>query len=258
MQKIFKMKFIALPYYFIVKIDKTTQENRKEKIGSLILHHQHTFMQRNLQCGEITSIGHKANEIFPEAKVGDTLIFHHFVEGDEHGSNHVGADENSNYYYVTASNYNGHRNETYGIWNSYVIIPHKDFVFVEPKKEEHIANVESRTEKIGSLFVFTDWTESREEKEKKTEVLREEIKQLSKTTMNDQLKIGIEEKEREAEKITSNINKKEYLPYNVAYANPSLGAKDIVYSLSAAALTEIEFMDKKYIVIDTKYIPATA
>lgn len=253
------MNFVALPYYFIVKINKETQENRKEKIGSIVVHHQHAHMQRNLQCGEITSIGAKANELFPEAKIGYTLIFHHFVEGESlSDSNHVGSDDTHHYYYVTASSYNGHRNETYGVWNGSEIIPHKEFVFVEPEKEEHIADVESRTEKVGSLFVFTDWTESRQEKEKKTEVLRDEIKSLSKTTMNDQLKVGIEEKEREAEKITSDINKRSYLPYNVAYANPSLGAKDIVYSLSAAALTEIEFMDKKYIVIDTKYIPATA
>ena len=68
----------------------------------------------------------------------------------------------------------------------------------------------------------------------------------------------LEEKEMEAAKITEEINKTVYKPYKVAYHNPSLPVKENVYSLSAAALTEIEFMDKTYIVTQTKYCVATA
>ena len=118
--------------------------------------------------------------------------------------------------------------------------------------------IEKNTTQVGSLILFNDWKETREDKEAKTVRLKEEIKSLSKSTMHDHIKRGIEEKEMEAAKITEEINKTVYKPYKVAYHNPSLPVKENVYSLSAAALTEIEFMDKTYIVTQTKYCVATA
>lgn len=256
------MQLTPLPYYFIVKINTTDQENRKEKIGSLYLHFNEVQMQRNMQCGEICAVGSKAASQFKEAKVGDILIFHHFVEGsDKNKSNIIYSDDTYNYYNVTASEYNGRRNETYGLWNGTKIIPHPDFVFIVPeiKSKEISADtfIESNTIKVGSLLLFSNWEEKREDKEYKTKVLTEEIKNLSKSSMNDQIKIGIETKEKEAADITLSLNRSKYTYLKVAFHN-SKWIKDNVYALNQAALTEIDFMDKKYILLHSKYIVATA
>lgn len=75
--------------------------------------------------------------------------------------------------------------------------------------------------------------------------------------MNDNIRKGIEEKELESAHITEEINKTRYLPYQVAYSNSVQGIKKEVYALSAAALTEIEFRDKTYTVINYKYCAGT-
>src|ERR1035437_8362497 len=100
------MTLRAMPNYFIVKIEIEKQKERKEKIGSLYIHASYTFMRRNMQQGEIVAIGSIVATQFPQAKVGDTLIFHHFVEGSESGGGNFIFEENGdNYYYVTAADY---------------------------------------------------------------------------------------------------------------------------------------------------------
>lgn len=257
------MELIPLPNFFIVKINIEEQKNRKEKVGSLYLHSGEVQMQRNMQHGEIVGIGSNVTKVLPEANVGDVLLFHHFVEGSSRDkSSLIHSDETYNYYTVTVCEFNGRRNETYGVWDGTKITPHKDFIFIEAeKKAESLPMdeyIEKNTTQVGSLILFNDWEETREDKEAKTVRLKEEIKSLSKSTMHDHIKRGIEEKEMEAAKITEEINKTVYKPYKVSYHNPSLPVKENVYSLSAAALTEIEFMDKTYIVTQTKYCVATA
>lgn len=256
------MEFLPLPTYFIVKINKKQQQERKEKIGSLYLHFNEVQMQRNMQHGEIVAIGSEAGKALPQAKIGDTLIFHHFVEGSHKDkSNFIISDNDYNYYNVTTSEFNGHRNETYGVYNGQEIIPHPDFIFIEaePEKEKLSMDeyIEKSTKKVGSLYVFTNWEESREDKEAKATRLKEEIKSLSKSSMNDQIKRGIEEKEYEAAKVTSSLNEAIYKKYKVCYHNPKMKSKEFVYALSRTALTHIDFMDKRYIVMQSKYCEAT-
>ncbi|MEO7048935.1 MAG: hypothetical protein ABI091_26770 [Ferruginibacter sp.] len=258
------MTFHPLPPYFIVKVNKESQSNRREKIGSLYLHFKEVFMQRNMQHGEIVAIGSAAKQKIPQANVSDTLIFHHFVEGQENTqSNFLHSDETYNYYFVTAYEFNGHRNETYAIDNGKEIIPHPDFVFIEHEEEikEISADefIEKNTKQVGSLILFNNWEESREEKEEKAKRLMAEIKNQSKgKSMSDSTKRGLEEKQIESGKITASLNKKEYKPFKVFAFNPTLKIKETIYSLSLSAQTEIDYNDKKYIVIQSKYACATA
>lgn len=258
-----QMEFYPLPAYFIVKIEIEKQNNRKEKIGSLYLHFNEVNMQRNMQRGEVIAIGSLAKTSFPQVSLGDTLIFHHFVEGqDKEKSNLLHSDKNYNYYFVTACEYNGHRNETYGVFDGTKIIPHPDFIFIEPKvKVKEISAdefIEQNTSKIGSLILFNNWEESREDKEEKAQRLTAEIKSASKgKSMSDSTKIALEEKQIEAEKITTSLSKKEYKPFKVASYNPNINVKENIYSLSMAAQTEIEFMDKEYIIIQSKFCCGT-
>lgn len=258
------MQLIPLPPYFIIKINIEKQKERKEKIGSFYVHHAHAHMQRNMQEGEIVQMGTIASKNFPQAKIGDTLIVHHFVEGSEkEKSSLIYSDDTFNYYNVTSSDYNGRRNETYGIWDGEKIIPHPDFIFIDPEiKQNEIAAdefIETNTKQVGSLILFTNWTETRESKEEKAQTIMQEIKSQSKgKSLSDSTTRGIEEKQREAEKITASLNEKKYLPFKVAYYNPAFNIKEKVFALSMAANLELEFMEKTYIVIQTKYCVATA
>lgn len=258
------MKLIPLPHYFIIKINIEAQRERKEKIGSGILyaHVNEVFMQRNMQAGKVVAIGSIAAKQFKEVKVGDTLIVHHFVEGDNSKSNFIYSDDEFNYYKVTASDYNGHRNETYAVYTNGEIIPHPDFVFIEkePEVKEISADefIEKNTTKVGSLILFNKWEEKREDLEAKAKQITSEIKNQSKgKTMKDDVKMGLEQKQKEAEKITNSLNKKEYKSYNVFAHNKKLEIKEKVFALNIASQTSIHFMDKEYIVIQSKYCAAT-
>lgn len=70
--------------YMFVRIDKKAQEQKRGMIGNtgLYRHIDHAYMQHNLQYGEITAIGEKAQEMFPDARIGDYAVFHHGIEGD--------------------------------------------------------------------------------------------------------------------------------------------------------------------------------
>lgn len=220
-------------------------------------------MQRNMQYGEIIAIGIGAQDRFPQAKIGNTLIFHHFVEGQENTqSNFLHSDEMYNYYFVTAYEFNGHRNETYAIDNGKEIIPHPDFIFIEheekPKEISADEFIEKNTSKIGNLILFNNWEETREEKEEKAHRLTTEIKNQSKgKSMSDGTKMALEAKQKEAENITASLNKKEYKPFKVFSHNHFMNVKENVYSLSLAAQTSIDYKDKQYIVIQSKYCVAT-
>lgn len=256
------MKFIAMPHYFIVKIDKIKQTERREKIGMFYTHFNEIQMQRNMQNGEIVSIGEIAGNKLKEAKIGDILIFHHFVEGsDRDKSSLIFSDEVFNYYNVTASEYNGRRNETYGVVSNGKIIPHPDFIFIEPEqKEVELDNedyIEKHTKKEGSLILFKDWKESRESKEEKAKTLMSEVKNMG-NTKRDDVRRALEDKQREAEKITSSLNKREYLPYKVHSFNPSMTINENVYALNIASDLKVEFDGVEYTVINTKYCVATS
>lgn len=252
-----------LPQYFIIKINIEEQKKRKEKIGSLYVHTSHAFMQRNMQIGEIIAIGNIASKQFPEAKVNDMLIFHHFVEGSEkEKSNMIHADDEFYYYNVTALEFNGHRNETFGIYRNGEIIPHPDFVFIEPaqKPKQITADefIEQNTKQVGNIILFNNWKETREQKEEKSKTIMEEIKSQSKgKNLSDSVKRGLSEKQYEAEKLTASLSKQQYIPLKVAFAHPSLKAKEKVYSLNIGSQMTLEVEGKEYIVIHTKYVAAT-
>lgn len=253
------MNLKPLPHFFIVKVNIEEQKNRKEKIGSLYLHFNEIQMQRNMQNGIVEAIGDIANKNFPEVEVGNILIFHHFVEV----SNFITSDGTYNYYNVTACEWDGHRNESYAVFKEEKLIPHSDFVFIQTDiKEEFLSEdefIDKSTKKVGSLILFDNWEEKREDKEAKAHAITAQIKNASKgKLMSDDSKRAIEELQNEAAAITMSLNKKEYKPYKVYAANPSLNVKDDVYAMSIAASTTIEFMNVEYTVIPVKYIAATA
>jgi co-chaperonin GroES (HSP10) len=263
-----------MPPYFLVKVARKTRDTG----GRIIVPDTIKFMAYNMQCGEIVGIGSIAATHFPEAKIGMTLIIHHFVESEsehEARTDHlVHQEEGYNYYVVTVTEHNGKMNETYGVWDGEKIIPNKDYVFLElPEKAKDnidFANVDKELKvpmevSSGGILMFKEWEESREEKESKQKTLKLEAQNLSKSGNHKQhIQQAIQSKEIEMEKISLEINKKKYLPFKVAYYHPSLlnhypkgtviGPEDDVYVLNIAAQTTLQFQGKEYIVAKSNYI----
>lgn len=115
------MNLRPMPPYFLVKIKR----DDKPKEGTIIVPDTIRYMAYNTQCGEITAIGEQAAKYFPEAKIGMTLLIHHFVQAESDAEarlNHlVHSDDTFNYYVVTAYEYQSgsySKNcETYGVWD---------------------------------------------------------------------------------------------------------------------------------------------
>lgn len=259
--------------YFMVQSSRQKERDSKDKIGDIFIASSQTFMLYNLQQSPIVGIGERAKSYFPEAKVGDTLIYHHFVQGNNETDakeNHlVHQDEDFNYYVVSATEVPGKDIEAYGVFNGETIIPNKDYVFLETKKpivedlpnDDRINQSLKKTE--SGLFLFNEWKETREEKEDRLSRLKMETQELSKSGNHKQhVQQGILEREREMNEISAQINSSKYQPFTVAYANPLLSEwfdrpimkGDVLGMLNVACHTTVKFNGEEYIVAKTKYI----
>jgi hypothetical protein len=273
----------VMPPFFLVKIPKKEQRERLEKIGSLYYPPEHVFMKRGMQCGEIVLIGKRAHEFFPEAKVGDILICHHFIEGKTHGNKQkffaIDEDENWNYYCVTAFCHNGDRNNTFGVWNGERIIPSKDYVFFEIDEALTSDLPELTFEVQGMPKIITNLpfqeTESglittKTRKKTRLELIEKlhyntrEIRKWSRWIPITPEKVIplITRLEKENENISKEVNTVVYEPHILHAFNeqlkdtvhPDLKKGDRVYALSISCYMQVEFMGVEYIVSESKYV----
>lgn len=262
-----------MPAYFLIRIPRKQQKDKREKIGSIFIPFNHVHMTREFQSGEIVSIGHDAHVDFPQAKIGHELIVHHFVSGKETenedgGRYHIYTDENYNYYTVTSSSFNGRANECYGIYDGEKIITHPEYIFLEVEKPptddfpDGLTNMPTMKTKSG-LFLFKKWGLTRKEITEKNKVIKERINSLANIgAMTDEIRFEIEKLEGEMTENSKQGNKREYRPYVIAASNQIINDwfgyqiknGDVVYCLNIAAETTIEHLGKQYRVVKIGYI----
>lgn len=247
-----------MPPYFIVKINIQDQKKRMQIENGFYTAPDYVFMTRNMQHGEIVSIGSEAQRQFPEAQVGLRLLFHHFVESDEKDFL-IDSDEEYNYYAVPGMWFNGEKNLTYGVIDGEKVIPHKDYVFLYTGDEELPKTQEEKISEEDGFLLMTGYQESRKDKAEKMGTLKREIIELTKSDASYDLKTTIERKEMEADKISRDINKREYSEFKVAHISPetkSKFAKDFTKlgMLNIACHTRIEIDNNEYLIAETKYI----
>lgn len=253
-----------MPPYFFIRINKEKQSERKGKSnGGIIIPETIVYETRNMQQGEIVAIGQEAAEIFPQAKIGHTLITHWMTESKDKNQL-IYADETYNYYVVTSCEHNGQANQSYAVWDGEHIIPHPDYVFLVKKDEER-----QLTETKSGLLLFNNWEESRPETEARMNTLSAEIQSLSKSKMSDTVKKGIASKEQELNKLSNKINKKFVDFYEIAAINPDLSEYlgdvfgdapkigDKIGILNIATQTTVEFMGIEYITALSRHIHCT-
>lgn len=262
--------------HFMIRIPRQDQKNRKTKIGSLFIPETAVYMTREIQYGEIVAISGEAHEDFPEAKIGDILLTHHFStgkvsEGSDDGTHLIQQDDEYNYYLVTSRSYGGRGNECYGAYDPKTkkITPHSEFIFLESDKKEETTTYDkflnqSTTTTASGLIVFKAWRESREDITEKNKKIKARVEQLSNigNGMTQEIREEIYKLEREMEANTKRGNKKAYLPYIVSAANPKIESwfnsevkkGDTVYCLNIASGTAIDFLGVEYRVVKIQYI----
>lgn len=271
-------KIKPMPPYFLIRISRVAQIAKRSKIGVIEVAPSETFMVYNVQYGEILAIGSRAKKYFPEAKVGHTLLCHHFVQDtSDHEAkiNHlVHQDKEYNYYVVTAYEIPGKKNETFGVWDGKKIIPNKDYVFLEPEKpaitwqtpDDYIDSAMKKTQ--SGLLIFNEWKDNKEAKIKRMQKLKAEIGSLCRTGMsNPTARQMVVNKEAEMERISVDLNKIRYQPYRVVAApkllselfDKKITAGTDIYIRDGAADYGIEVFGKNYRIakVDAEYIGYT-
>lgn len=244
--------------YFVIKVPKSDEINKREKIGNIYIHPSFVWMTRNTQCGIIHDISKESSEQFKEAKVNDILITHHFTQGS-HSSREtnkkflVHDDELYNYYIVTSKETNGQNNQTYGVWDKEKITPHKEYVFLEYEMPKVELKEENKT--IESINL----EQTSEDIILKLEAIKKDTEMLTKGKITPEIIRLVQSNENEQIRLSQKLHEKKYLPYKVAYSNTLSKYKsgDIVFCLNIAANTSLEFNGKEYRIIETKYIAAT-
>lgn len=240
------MTFQPLSPNFLIRVPKKEEEAKREKDGELYLNQNYVWMTRNTQCGIIEGISDGAYEEFPEAKVGDILLVHHFVQrsNESSGDNEkfvATEDDDNKFYNVTSKEWRGQNNMSYGIVKNGSIIPHRQYVFLEKEMDN----------KDG-------WYQTPEQIYDKLASIKRSIEMLSKTKFTPDIILEIKKREAEMMSLNMSLQAKEYLPYKILFSNPTLGIKNgsTVFVLNIAAQTILEYDGVEYRVIDKKYIAA--
>lgn len=252
------MQLKAMSPYFIMKVPKKDETEKREKIGNVYIHPSFVWMTRNTQCGIIHDISKEAANQLPEAKMNDILITHHFSQGS-HSSREtdkrffVYDDEVYNYYIITSKEGNGQNNQTYGVWDREKITPHKEYIFLEYE----MPIIELKEE--NSVIESVDWKQTSEDIVLRLEAIKKDTEMLTKGKLTPEIVRLVQSNENEQMRLNHKLHEQKYLPYKVAYSNPSSSHKsgDIVYCLNIAAATSLEFNGKEYRIIEVKHIVAT-
>lgn len=262
-----------MPAYFVISIPKKEQADRKARIGSIFLHPSFVYMTRGMQCGQIVAIGERAGQALPEARLGDTLLVHHFVESYEK-TNCIAVDEYFYYYVVTAMSHNGQNNQTYGVFDGRKIIPHSDYLFLETKQpvdrsltpEEYLEE-ELQQQKSG-LFTFKEWKIDIESIRKQIAEIKGFIDSLTKTRMNPEIAKVIKEKEAEMDRLSKMLQQQRFELYTIIAGNRQffdqveehyhtrIGPGARIYMLNIACQTKMEFNKVEYIVAKSAHFGA--
>lgn len=274
--------FQPMPSYFLVRIPLKDQQERLEKVGNIYLHPKYIYMTRGMQCGEVVAIGEDAGNYFPEAKIGDLLLFNHLIEGKRDDKRQrfyfIHEDDKFSYYAVTGFAGNGERNMSYAIWDGSKIVPNKDYIFLETEtkntqSEQFEFNIRGNRYKpdIGfsvsksGILIADERKKTREEVREIMKVNMDRMRHLSMFMSNPIAIQEIESLQIENAKYSTEINTRRYEPHIVHAINDeyndgvleSFGEKvnpgETVLILNIACDYKIEFNKKEYIVSETQY-----
>lgn len=266
-----------MPAYFLIRIGKDEQREKREKEGRFYVPESYVFMKREIQFGEIISIGSAAKEYMPLAEKGDYLLFHHLVSGkkDDRGHSYylIEEDADFNYYAVNAFEIPGERPLAYAIAKGEEIIPTPDYIFLEVPKEENV----TETNESG-ITVVKAKQKTRDEWSALLKANMNRMRELSRNIPYSEIEYNSSNKEvmnyaineikrleQENARISKELNKRKYERFVIAALNQDwndyiekmfgqrLHEGEEVYMLNMACKTIITFGESEFIIAQTTY-----
>ena len=248
----------ANPNFFIVKINKEEQKQKKQGTGLIKNADTFIFGKGGMQSGEVVAIGKLAHLVMPFAKIGGTLIFSWKVEFN--GENNekpnmalVDEDEENRYYTVTISEFKGRSSETYAYYDdTNICFTHPSFVVVKKEVKEP-----EMTETKSGILLFQSYRPSDTEITHRIAFNTQHIYSLSITHAAQaqlresdarQTKELIQSIELQNRQLTGMLQGKErFEPYSVAYCNPLHDCEngDTVFGENIFFLEPIEIKGEK-------------
>lgn len=231
--------------------------------------------QFNLQFGEIVEIGKIAGEQFPDAKLGDMLIFHHAVEhkprtdGDTmyHDYHLIETDENGDEYRIV-----NFTNELFGVLKleERTIIPYKNFIFCHQNIRKASMQVNS-----SGIWVPDAWEKSIEEMQDKIDELTATIQEVSSSSImkertnetnykkKEEIKAKIEAINKEKKEISRMMAQKKLVELTVLFIHPKT-CEEILTEISAGdtliaeynTLYPLDMYGQRYTLLRKDYIEA--
>lgn len=191
--------------FVLVRINRQKQREKRQKVGSILLPPGQVHQNYNQQQGEILMIGKEAQKLIAEMQPGDTLLFHHSIEGQaylEEQNPHVKLINtwdiyNNEYvdpewiYYMVRTDF------IYGVKKQDgSIFVHPDLILaIAAPDEENNRNLK----RVGTLYLFENFKEERKDIEDRLMKMKYEAE-----THKERAGQIMEEMER----ITKSLNKK--------------------------------------------------
>jgi membrane-associated protease RseP (regulator of RpoE activity) len=203
----------------------------EEKESELIHPEDINLMEYNLQWGSIVDVGTLARQDFPEARIGDILLFHHLVEykprstGDHtYNDWHLvdTDDKNQDEYRVVR-----YDTEIFGvIRDNNELIPYRNVVFCHPEFRKASFQMQ------GGLWLPDAWEQKEEDVILQLEALAAEVKQLTTQTIltkkttednykrKEEILATVNSLNRERQELSRKMSKKKLIDATVMFFNP--------------------------------------
>lgn len=272
------------PYYFLVRINRKKQYEKRNMQNGLYVAPTMSFMRFNQQAGELVAIGQgkgltqyredfsgggvrrvpfpSAQELLPQARVGDTLLFSHIIEGSVETKNAEQVEYDNQYlahqddewrYYWVRGDF------AYGVAkDDGTIFVTPDTLLARPAEDE-LDNREMV--KIGSIFLIKNFKENHEAIQQKIEQLKLETQEYT----NREKALATQ---REMERLTQEKNKIRFAAFVPLVVNEKFNRdcgrkiteKDVVYyqlvggSALDLQVTELEYNGVNYSLLKPDYV----
>lgn len=200
---------ITIDYVNSFSVDRAKLSQKKVVLGErkfqIVLPQTIIDYQFNLQYGEIVEIGNIAKQEFPDAEIGDYLIFSHHVEskprpdGDRNWNDYhlVDVDDNGDEYRIV-----NFSTEMYGVIkmsDNVRIVPYKTFIFCTSQIRKSQWQVSS-----SGLWLPDHWEQSAEDLQRKIDELEDHIKEIK--TSGIMNTIDTDENYKRREEVNTMIN----------------------------------------------------
>ena len=236
--------FVPLNPNLIVKIAKKSLLDNRE--GDKVYYHQsYVWYTRNLQCGEVVAISPVAKSEMKDVNIGDLLIFHHYIEASvamsEMNSDYmVGEDADYSYFNVSAKENPGGMTMAYAVIKDGLIVPHKDYVFLEEQVPEKYA------------------IDRQDALNKMEKVKNRNLHLMHTSSPSEHLRTSVRRAEAENQKMTLHLNKKLTIPFVVAFASPdkpySIGDTICTFNMASNVTVSVNNID--YRVVESRFVRA--